>query len=447
MDYENKNFFIPVEMNKILIFMALMIMIGIVIGIVYMNKEEKLNNNTHKIKHIIFIIQENRAFDHYFGTFPGADGIPMINGTPTVCVPDPYKGKCVKPYHDSNDKNKGGPHNSSAAIADINKGKMDGFIKQRYDLCSTNPYILHNYSKCYVDVMGYHDYREIPNYWTYAMQFVLQDHMFSSARSWSLPNHLYIFSSWSAECKSSDPMTCKNDLEPKTKGIYSWTDITYLLHKNNIDWALYEDEPSPDEDEDWFSIVNPLQWFETVKDNREIKNIKPISKFYENAEKGTLQSVVWIVPNLNHSEHPPALVSDGQEFVTNIVNAIMKSPNWESSAIFIFWDEYGGFYDHLPPPDIDQNGYGIRVPGLVISPYAKRGYIDHQNLSFDAYLKFIEDVFLNGQRIDPKTDGRPDKRPTVRENVSILGDLMQDFNFSQSPREPIILSSRYQISN
>ena len=93
----------------------------------------------------------------------------------------------------------------------------------------------------------------------------------------------------------------------------------------------------------------------------------------------------------------------------------------------------------MVPPQVDVNGYGLRVPGLVISPYAKRGFIDHQTLSFDAYLKFIEDVFLGGQRLDPKTDGRPDSRPNVRENASQLGDLRQDFDFSQAPRKPLIL--------
>ena len=94
----------------------------------------------------------------------------------------------------------------------------------------------------------------------------------------------------------------------------------------------------------------------------------------------------------------------------------MNGPEWKSTAIFVAWDDWGGFYDHVPPPTVDQNGYGLRVPGLVISPYAKRGYIDHQTLSFDAYAKFIEDDFLDGQRLDPKTDGRPDPRPDVREN-------------------------------
>jgi phospholipase C len=118
----------------------------------------------------------------------------------------------------------------------------------------------------------------------------------------------------------------------------------------------------------------------------------------------------------------------------------MLSSDWSSTAIFLTWDDWGGFYDHVPPPTVDDQGYGLRVPGLVISPYAKTGYIDHQTLSFDAYLKFIEDDFLHGRRIDPHTDGRPDRRPDVRENAQILGDLRNDFDFNQPPRPPLFLS-------
>ena len=117
----------------------------------------------------------------------------------------------------------------------------------------------------------------------------------------------------------------------------------------------------------------------------------------------------------------------------------MQGPDWPSTAIFLAWDDWGGFYDHVAPPKVDRNGYGLRVPGLVITPYARQGYVDHQVLSFDAYAKFIEDDFLGGSRLDPKTDGRPDPRSSVRENAPILGNLVRDFDFNQKPRPPVLL--------
>jgi phospholipase C len=117
----------------------------------------------------------------------------------------------------------------------------------------------------------------------------------------------------------------------------------------------------------------------------------------------------------------------------------MSSPDWNSTAIFLSWDDWGGFYDHVQPPSVDGNGYGLRVPGMVISPYARQSFLDHQTLSHDAYNKFIEDVFLRRQRLDPRTDGRPDPRPDVRESNPLLGDLISDFDFNQAPIQPLIL--------
>ncbi len=432
-----------------------------------------LDEARNKIDHVVIIMQENRSFDSYFGTYPGADGIPMQeDGTPTVCASEPQTDECVTPFHDTNDKNAGGPHGAKNATSDIDGGKMDGFVQQaregRNKICQ-DP----NDPRCggsgqHEDSMGYHDKREIPNYWTYAQNYVLQDHMFEPNASWSLPEHLFMVSEWSAKCsKVGDPMSCQNELQNPDKiqkgktttasgssqPDYPWTDLTYLLHNNNVSWAYYlEQGTQPDCDDDEMTcppkpqnakvpqIWNPLPYFDTVKDDGQLDNVQDYSNFYEDAKNGTLPEVSWVVPNGKDSEHPPGLVSDGQAYVTSLINSIMQGPNWDSTAIFLTWDDWGGFYDHVQPPAVDENGYGLRVPGLVISPYARQGSIDHQTLSFDAYVKLIEDLFLGGQRLDPETDGRPDPRPDVRENAPQLGDLLEDFDFSQPPRAPVMLS-------
>jgi phospholipase C len=418
----------------------------------------------HKIKHVVIIMQENRSFDNYFGTFHhGSDGIPAKNGHFTVCSPDPDTHRCDHPFHDPQDINVGSWHNFPAAKADVNGDKMNGFVAMAERVDGHTP----------TDVMGYHDAREIPNYWKYARNYVLQDHMFQSDASWSLPAHLFTVSEWAASCSGDRAKSCVNDdkqgklereLVEREKvrrtvpaiphsTVFAWTDMTYLLHRHHVSWAYYVapgTEPDcvddkalckgkPQQGPGTPGVWNPLPNFQTVRQDRQEGNIQSTSRFYAAARHNRLPAVSWIVPNRRESEHYPAGVSAGQTYVTGLINAIMRSRDWGSTAIFLTWDDWGGFYDHVLPPRIDENGYGLRVPGIVISPYARRYYVDHQILSFDAYNKFIEDDFLGGRRLDPSTDGRPDPRPTVRDNVAILGDLLRDFNFAQRPRKPMLL--------
>jgi len=429
----------------------------------------------HLIRHVIVVMQENRSFDNYFATFPGADGIPMKDGVPTACIPDALVGHCVHPFHDRSLIDDGGPHSDAAARLDVDHGRMDGFVRMalrgRLAYCTTRrtaPQCTGTHSHARVpDSIGYHTAAEIPNYWAYAKHFVLQDHMFEGVRSWSEPAHLDMVSGWSASCENpSDPMSCHTQLDqrddhhgqiPNQDGQppFAWTDLSYLLFTHHISWRYFVQRGSqPDcgdqamfcpyrgQTVDTPDIWNPLPKFRTVHQDHQLRNVQVARAYFRDARQGTLPNVTWIVPNGRDSEHPPASIANGQAWVTKIVDAAMRGPEWDSTAIFLSWDDWGGFYDHVPPPNANPQGFGLRVPGLVISPYARTGYIDHQELSTDSYLRFIEDDFLNGQRLDPTTDGRPDSRPFVAEETPGLGDLIADFDFTQPPRPPLLLPPR-----
>ena len=452
---------------------------------------DQLSAARTKLRHIIVIMQENRSFDHYFGMFPGADGFPRdANGNITVCVPldpaDPQQG-CLAPFHDTKLVNAGASHQYGDAMLDIDSGAMDGFIyaqtgglpgchKPKPGFC---PGIkIH-------DVMGYHTDAEIPHYWAYARNFVLQDHFFQSTPSWSFPVHLYMASEWSANCTSpTDPFSCDSDAKmlfgkfghPRAFNLtMPWTSIIWLLDHAKVSWRYYlapGDQPNCADDDDADCTVdkqkpgvpgawNPLPFFSTFKESEAdhpgyaADHVLTINRFWEDVRNGELANVVWLAPSGYISEHPPHSLRRGMLHVVKLINAIARSQYWDDTAIFVTWDDWGGFYDHVVPPVSDQHdfqtlGYGLRVPGLIVSPWVKSGTIDHQTMSFDAYTRFIEDVFLNSQRLDPATDGRPDPRPDVREALKTVydrmtgkpipvGDLLNDFDFAQPPLPPLPL--------
>lgn len=426
---------------------------------------EPVHAGLEKLDHLIFIVQENRSFDHYFGVYPGVDGIPMEGDEPSPCLPDPILRRCVGLYHSASEYAQGGPHGRAASIADVDGGRMDGFVNSAVigaeGTCARTRYG----TGCSAflgperqpDVLSYKERTDLPIYWDYADRFVLQDRMFAPVDSWTLPAHLALVSGWAASCSDPrDPMGCRSDLgnrvgrflnAPNTIALekgqpFGWTDITWLLHEHGVTWGYYASDRHacaatwPCGDPVTPPAMNPLPGFRTVHENRELERVLPHDAYFAAAAAGELPSVSWVVPSTANSEHPGSHSSTaaGQAWVSRVVNAAMLGPDADSTAIFITWDDWGGFYDHVEPPRVDENGYGLRVPGLVISPYAKQGYVDHQTLSFDAYLKLIEDRFLDGERLNPATLGRPDARPTVREDVPVLGDLVNDFDFSQPPR-------------
>jgi phospholipase C len=291
------------------------------------------------LDHLIFIVQENRSFDHYFGTFPGVDGFPMVRGRPSACVPDPvlHHASCV--YHSRQLRQNGGPHDRKASIADINGGAMNGFVEaldahrhwcvdRTADAC--RPYVGPDLQP---DVLSYHDDREIPNYWTYARQFVLQDHMFAPTDSWTLPSHLFLVSGWSAVCSDpNDPMSCVSNVDLRKPGqyhrygdppLYAWTDITYLLHEGGVSWAYYVavgtcsfERHCHVPNGPWGNTPagkNPLPGFTDLYETSQQANIRSHAEFLTAAANGTLPSVSWVVPGNNVSEHPRSngTIADG----------------------------------------------------------------------------------------------------------------------------------------
>ncbi len=429
------------------------------------------------INHLVFIVMENRSFDHYFGTYPGADGIPMANGKPTVCQPT-ATGGCARPYHDMNYIDQGGPHGHKASVTSFDGGKMDGFITA-LDTYGNGCRLHPTTPPCpqatpgpqgQPDIMGYKTRREIPNYWDYADHYTLFDHMFAPVDSWTLPAHLYLVSGWSAWCPDlKDPMSCQSELvfhpasafDNQWEGAtwradmadqyprpYIWAPITWLLYKEGVSWGYFVGKGSCIKPPcggltgpKTADVQNPLPGFLATEATGQFANIRPNDDFLAMAKQGNLPSVSWIVPVKDAGDHPPDDISLGQAYVTKLINSVMQGPRdqWMHTAIYVTWDDWGGFYDHVPPPRVDENGYGFRVPTFLVSPWAREGYIDHSTLSFDAFLQIIEDRFLGGDRLDPLTDGWPDNRPTIREELLKARALDDAFDFRGQPREPLVL--------
>jgi phospholipase C len=369
-------------------------------------------------------------------------------------------------YHDRNGFDAGGPHNLKASRMSVHGGRMDGYVaalERIGNVCGARPdmYACRQATRGPngdPDVMGYHTAKEIPNYWAYAKTYALQDHLFAPADSWTLPSHLYLVSAWSARCTvPKDGRSCRTNLRkpaewaslPKgSPAPYAWADITWMLGRRGVDWAYYVGANScvswPCRARKTLSqtspFQNPLPGFADVHASHQMRNVRGYADYFARAKAGTLPQVSWVMPAFSRSEHPPQFIPNGEAWVTRVVNAVMQGPpdQWAHTAIFLTWDDWGGFYDHVPPIHIDPYGYGIRVPGILISPYAKQG-IDHQVLSFDAYLKLIEDRFLAGHRLDGWNMGWPDARPTVREDATRLGDLAREFDWSQTPITTLVL--------
>ena len=363
------------------------------------------------IKHFIVLMQENHSFDNYFGTYPGADGIPA-----DTCIPsdpfDPQKTDCVKPFHiGDNDVGLADPDHSTATHQiQLNEGRMNGFV-----------YALNRRNQDGRLAMGYYDDRDLPYHWNLADEYVLFDRFFSSAAGGSFVNHLY----WVAGAPSSsgDRMTGES--------LDEMTTIFDRLQASGVTWKFYVQNYEPRLTYRTVSefpgnrasqiVWCPLLNFDRFIDDPELSSrIVDLDEYYTDLQEGTLPAVAYIVPS-GPSEHPPSSLLSGQKFVRTLIQALMQSDAWYESAFLLTYDDWGGWYDHVPPPKVDEYGYGFRVPALLISAYARRGYIDSTTLDYASILKFIEDNF-----------GLAPLATRDAQANSFIGA----FDFSQPPRPP-----------
>jgi phospholipase C len=343
---------------------------------------------TTPITHVVIIMMENHSFDNLFGDYPG------VNGVKEPRASDPMPSDI--------------DHTGAASIAAYDNGKMDGFNAEG---------------------MVQYTQKDIPNLWSYAQHFGLGDNFFSSEASSSTPNHMAMILSQSAgmdqttqdkacESKANDLVDARSAQTGDDYWTYPCFDVNSIpqeLSNKDISWRFYSTSAM------WNA---PLLVKNLSKSPYDIRNS---DQFIRDVKAGKMATVSWIVPPVGEiTQHPPDSLQPGNNFITEQVNAVMGSQYWKSTAIFLTWDEFGGFYDHVPPKQIDGDGLGFRVPLLVISPYAKPGYISHEQGEFASFDKFIEKDF---------------NLPSLgqRDSLQQTSDLMDYFNFSQKPLPPLIL--------
>ena len=443
----------------------------------------RAQSGTIPIQHFIFIVQENHSFDNYFGTYPGANGIPA--GTALANYPG---GPLVsKPYLNSKTHTDGDlPHGWVANRVAWDNGAMDGFLWADYirgyryygqgipvptpdpqlvkiiknpkfggnasrlprvngqivsphgfiddedsdapwvgqanedpDDAEPSPGSSPNWRArppAVIQSISYMDRTVIPNYWAYADHYTLCDAFFSALSGPSVPNHIYLVAGQSAGIV--------NDLHLGLihEGIFSFPSVIELLSNAGISWKYYV-AAKPTVQQVWSMLPGFRAYAKTFGADLD-PHMDYTKNFLKDLKNGVLPQVSWVTPKVEESEHPPADVTKGMWYVTGLVNAIMESSYWSSCAIIIFWDDSGGFYDHVPPPQTDQYGFGFRVPALVISPWSVPG-VNHTQYDLTSPLKLIETKF-----------GLPPLAPRDASSNTML----ECFDFNQTPLPPYIIN-------
>jgi phospholipase C len=377
------------------------------------------------IRHIVFIIKENRSFDHYFGTYPGADGATFGRISTGAVIPlahAPDRVPCDP------------GHFWQSAHTAVDGGKMDRFDKIIPNCLLSDGQTFLPYSQM--------QRQDIPNYWEYARNFVLADRMFSSLEGPSFPNHLYTVAATSAGainnpggltkpvswgCDSSAGATvgvmAADGTITQQYPCFDMQTLADLLENAGISWRYYA--PGRGQSGYVWSALDAVRHIRmsSLWQTHVISD----TQFVTDARAGNLPAVSWIVTKGDQSEHPTSSTCVGENWTVAQINAIMQGPDWDSTAIFVTWDDFGGFYDHVPPPKVDKFGFGIRVPLLIISPFARRGVVNHTQYEFGSFLAFVERRF---------------RLPNLGGRDATANTMLDSFDFFGPPRRPLVLPQR-----
>lgn len=375
------------------------------------------------IQHIVFMIKENRSFNNYFGTFPGANGATsgkVSNGSTITLGHTPDRVRDMG-------------HSWNDSIVAIDGGKMDQF-----DLVQHG-----NVNGDYMSMSQYYQ-SDIPNYWAYAQSFTLSDGTFESTKAASFSNHLYTimadgaetisnpsepghpqYSSWGCDAVAGTTVTLQDTTGKQSEVFpcFSNTTLADRLDAAGISWTSYA--PVHNSSGYAWNAYNSISQIRNT--SLWSQHVVPFANFVTDAQNGNLPAVSWLTPDTADSDHAPSSVCTGENWTVQQINAVMNGPDWNTTAIFLTWDDFGGFYDNAVPANPDYYGFGPRVPMIMISPYSRAGVVIHTQYEFASVLKFIETRFgltnLTARDLD-------------------AADMTDSFNFSQAPLPPMVLSTR-----
>jgi phospholipase C len=401
-------------------------------------QEPSNTGNISQIQHVIYIIKENRSFDSFWGTYPGA------NGATTAKI---STGQTITMGHQADQM----PHDITGhGIFDAYTGE-DGGLMDRFDLVTAG-----STQGDYLAFQQLHQ-SDIPNYWRYAQNFVLGDAMFSSLQGASFPNHLYTIAAqsggvwnntlqingkgqiWGCDANPAAQVPAMDLSKIVTKPFpcFDFQTLADLVEGAGLTWAYYA--PQAGTAGYVFSTYDAINHIRNT--SQWAAHVFPDTQFATDAAAGKLANVVWLVTtgkssygtgggggtSVDNNEHPPGSICTGENWTVNQLNALGQGADWSSSAVFFTYDDFGGFYDHVPPPPLDIYGLGPRVPLLIISPFAKKNVVSHTTYELSSVIKFAESVF---------------GLPSLNQRDLVANDMTDSFDFTQSPRAPLILTPR-----